>query len=181
MGDAVLKGQLLISGYTDCGNVLLSGRAAGEVYAFTSRELSSITPGSSFCKKSYAKPVIRYSILIGKKRINLWKGSGISPLTCDRMYEEYWVTLPGGFVLPVCMIEERIVPYELEYADGYESMETVVSAMDGYLLAHMPGGQILKQDVKVLSADDVLHVNSTYGCLEMIGRVKSDEIGEDYG
>ena len=181
VGDAVSKDQLLISGYTDCGNVLLSGRAEGEVFAFTSRELIAISPGWHFIKNPTTESVTRYSIRIGKKRINLWKGSGISPLTCDRMYEEYWITLPGGFTLPVCLIRERFIPYEQELETANESAETAASAMEGYLLKHIPGGRILNQNIEQIAADDVSLVKGIYGCIEMIGRQKSDKIGEDYG
>ena len=43
-GESVIKGQVLVSGYTDCGICLRTGRAEGEIFAQTSRELSSVTP-----------------------------------------------------------------------------------------------------------------------------------------
>ena len=43
-GQAVSKGQVLISGYTDCGLCVLSQRAQGEVMAYTGRSFSALMP-----------------------------------------------------------------------------------------------------------------------------------------
>jgi hypothetical protein len=50
---------------------------------------------------------VRYSILLGKKRINFYKGSGIYDGSCVKMVSQYHLTLPGDYVLPVTVVKEE--------------------------------------------------------------------------
>jgi len=181
VGTAVTKGQLLISGYTDCGNVLLSGHAEGEVYAYTSRTITVLSPEICAYKDSLSGCEARYSLLLGKKRINLWKGSGICPIGCDRMYQEYWLTLPGGFRLPVCVVKETILPYLTVSAKAQDVQQVIQSSAEQYLHTLMVGGRILQEQLLINSNDGISRLDGVYGCLEMIGIEKSDRIGESYG
>jgi len=181
VGEAVLKGQLLISGYTDCGKALLLCEAKGEIYGYTSRELNGVVPLMAKKKVKIVNQEVRYSIVVGKKRINLWKGSGICPTTCDRIYKEYWVQLPGGYKLPVCLIQEKIQYYDAEESAVDNADDTVVTFMTQYLQKHMSGGQILHQDVRFLQRDDILIASGVFGCHEMIGQQIREELGDTYG
>ena len=44
VGQSVKAGQVLISGYTDCGICIQATRAEGEIYAQTSRDFAAVTP-----------------------------------------------------------------------------------------------------------------------------------------
>ena len=113
VGQAVVKGQILISGYTDCGGTILLRQAQGEVYAQTLRRFTAVTPDSCYQTQPSGGRHRRYSLLLGKKRIFFWKGSGIYQGSCDRISMEYRFTLPGGFALPVALCVEEIIPYDM--------------------------------------------------------------------
>ncbi len=180
-GQAVTQGQTLISGYTDCGITILATRAQGEVYAQTIRQISAVTPAISQVKTGIMETEHRFSLLLGKKRINLWKGSGIYQGSCDRMYKEYRVTLPGGFELPIALAVEEITYYSGE-ARALPSQEEMLTAFaEKYLSGQMTAGTILERDVSVSRQRDVWLLEGGYVCREMIGREKREQIGVEHG
>ena len=61
------------------------------------------------------------------------------------MYEEYYITLPGDFVLPVALVRETYVYRVMETTslDTYVLQEAMTEAGRSYLKAQMVAGQIL--------------------------------------
>lgn len=179
-GQAVRKGQILISGYTDLGLTIRATRAEGEVYARTRHLIRAVLPGLGMAKGEILDTGVQYSLLVGKKRINLWKDSGISDSSCDRMYEEYYVTLPGGFQLPVALVRETRISRELVPAcrTSAEAEQTLSRLAEEYLEGRMVSGQILDCRVSVLEAEGIWYLEGEYLCIEMIGRQRQEKIGE---
>jgi len=178
VGQAVKAGQMLISGYNDCGLLIQATRAEGEVYAQTLRELSVITPVDATRRLKISSQSVKYFLLIGKKQIKLYKDSGISDAGCVKMYEKKCLTLPGGFELPVALVRETRTSYtdaptQLTGADSYEWLQ---EAADAYLLEQTVAGQILDRKATLQILDGVCVVNGHYSCVEMIGKVKNEEI-----
>ena len=97
VGQAVKAGQLLISGYTDCGISIRADRAEGEIFAQTDRDLTVVYPTDRQQRRQTTGLETKYSLIIGKNRINFYFGSGISGSSCVKMYKENYMTLPGGF------------------------------------------------------------------------------------
>ena len=178
-GQSVLKGQVLISGYTECGICIQATQARGEVIAQTSRELTVAAPTKCEKRSGLTKKHQRISLLLGKKRIFFWKGSGISDAGCDRMYKQYDLTLPGGFRLPIALCVDMYRSYHL--AEG----ETEVSSPDAfarsYLKTKMVSGQILSCQEKIQRSGDILLCKGRYVCTESIGKVRQEQIGESNG
>ena len=114
VGQSVKAGQVLISGYTDCGICIQATRAEGEICAQTSRDFAAVTPAQWTVRGEQTAVRRKYSLIIGKKRINLWKDSGILQGSCDRMDRRYELTLPGGFRLPVTLCVEEYTFYDWE-------------------------------------------------------------------
>ena len=182
-GQAVRKGQLLISGYTDCGICIRVTEAQGEIYAQTRHTLDTKTPREQAVRLTQQQIRYRYSILLGKKRINLWKGSGISDPTCGRMYEEYYITLPGGFRLPVALSRETLTQWETSPA--LRTSEELEFGMKAFarntVLGSMVAGKILREEQILLEGTEGFSLVSRFLCEEMIGRVITEEIGETNG
>ena len=178
IGQAVKAGEILISGYTDCGLTIQATKAEGEVYAKTERSAAILFPRIWHKQISKDQEIVKYSLIIGKKRINLYKGSGISPPTCGKMYKELYMTLPGGFVLPVCLVEESWIPYNLTEVQ-YESAEANAHLSNyaaAYLSEQMIAGQILHSEESFVERDAVYLTEGKYACLEMIGQERKEEI-----
>ena len=178
VGQAVKAGEILISGYTDCGIIIQATRAEGEVYAATNRAISAVSPLNWRSKGTKIASEKKYSVIIGKKRINFYKGSGISDTTCDKMYEESYITLPGGFRLPVIIVTETYYYYE----DVPVTLQT--PDMSGfarrYLQNQMIAGTVTSCQEDGWTEDGIYRFQGNYACAEMIGRVRSEETVKPY-
>lgn len=176
-GQAVKAGQVLISGYTDCGMTIRASCAEGEVYALTKHDLTVVSPTNYRQKGSIAKIDKRIGIKIGKNKINLLKDSGILECSCDKMYTEYYLSLPGGFRLPVAITVLTVITYD-DFV-GTSVLEVDAQDMDeyasSYLKAHMIGGTILSGSVQNGTSNGVFYLHGEYACKEIIGQLQKEE------
>lgn len=179
-GDAVKAGQVLISGYQDRGICIRAVQAEGEVYAYTKRGISAVSPviwlerGAELTKRT------NYFLILGKKRINFHNSSGILGDTCAKIYEQEYIKLPGGFVLPIAIGKESCLYWE-EVQTVYASAESQLSQFAAsYLLQIMQAGQILHEDVMLTQSETIYRLDGTYGCHEMIGRSRPEENLPEY-
>ena len=181
VGQAVIQGQTLISGYTDCGISILATRAQGEVYAQTVRQLSAVAPLTGQIKTQVTGTERRLSLIIGKKRINLWKGSGICQGSCDRIYREYCFTLPGGFSLPISLAVEQVSFYSTASGTIPSQEEILTAFSEQYICSQMTAGIILEKRTEVSRQEEIWLLEGKYVCREMIGREKPEQIGVEHG
>lgn len=180
-GQVVQEGQLLISGFTDCGICIRAEAAEGEIFAQTRREIRAVTPTKAVLRQTEGETKRLYSLILGKKRINLWKDSGIWDATCGRMYEEYYITLPGGFRLPITLAVETITGWETARGDALPGERELLDFARSLVSGQMTAGQILWQDAAFASAKGLLTLDARFLCEEMIGRVITEEIGDTNG
>ncbi len=187
VGQAVKSGDVLISAYTDCGFKINATRAEGEVFAQTRHELTVLTPMDFRQKGEEISVKKKYGILLGKKRINFYKGSGILGAGCDKIYSEYYVKLPGGFQLPVALfvITVRVYDESVAFTTTELAETTARTYAQQYLLSHMISGNVLQDRTITQYQADVCILQGEYVCSEMIGRVRNEETignyGEDHG
>lgn len=183
VGQAVQKGQVLISGYTDCGQTVTATRAEGEIFAQTQHTLAVMTPAESLAREVIRTQKTYFSLLIGKKRINFVKGSGISDGTCVKMYTEYHLTLPGGYRLPVTLIKETVSECDTQLRERSEA-ETE-QALSGYakqyLRDHLVALTVMDAKEELTAGDGGYLLRGLYDCTEMIGREQSEQIGDFHG
>lgn len=182
-GNSVKEGQMLISAYTDCGLCIRAEPAEGEVIAQTNRGLTSIMPMEYVETFDTGSVKRKISLLIRKKRIFLWKDSGIWDTTCGRMYEEYYVTLPGGFRLPVALCVEVYIDREKDSVEMLEEdvVDKLVAFSENYLSQHMVAGEILSMTHATTFRDGVCRMQGNFVCREMIGTRKQEQIGDTNG
>ena len=179
-GDAVKAGQVLISGYQDRGICIRAVQAEGEVYAYTKRAISAVSPAIWFERGAELAKKTNYFLILGKKRINFHNSSGILGVSCAKIYEQEYIALPGGFVLPIAIGKETCF-YWAEAQTMYASAESQLSQFAAnYLLQVMQAGQILHEDVMVTRSETLYRLDGTYGCHEMIGRSRPEENLPEY-
>ncbi len=183
IGQTVKQGQLLISGYTDCGICIQATRAEGEIIAQTNRDLEVVTPAKCLHRGEIQEVKRKYSLLFRKKRINLWKDSGISDTSCGRMYEEYYVTLPGGFQLPFALCVEEYLFYATEAGEVSQSdaEQSLMEFSQQYVRQQMVAGSVLQKQEGMTFTQGVYRLSGDYICAEMIGRERREQIGETNG
>lgn len=182
-GQAVKAGQVLISGYTDCGICIRATRAQGEVYAETQRDLTAVLPLQYVQKGQNQGQEKKYSLLIGKKLINFCKDSGISDTTCDKMYAVDYITLPGNLRLPIALVTETVVSYDTSEVtmDKDSAQRLIENFSTGYLTDTMIAGQIMQRFQTLQWSETACTLWGRYACQEMIGKTRLEENLQDYG
>ena len=183
VGQAVKAGELLVSGYVDCGISVKATRSVGEIYGQTSRSLNAIIPVQYDHKTEKQWQQKKYGIIIGKKRINFYKDSGILGGTCGKMSTVNYMTLPGGFELPLALVKEVWTGYRYETNTLSDDIALTILGgfADDYLQQQMLAGQVLRKDIAFCCEDGVYSLEGDYSCLEMIGREKSEGTLVNYG
>lgn len=182
-GQAVKKGDVLVSAYTDTGLCIRAQQAEGEIFAATNRELTVISPVLFAQRGAVSHAEQNISLIFGKKRINLFEDSGILPPSCDKMYSEYYVVLPGGFQLPIGIAVEKHVFYDDEnmYASFADADTVAVQFAKTYLQSLMISGTLLHTQYTEIENDDVYILHTKAACSEMIGRLRTEESFLEYG
>ncbi len=180
VGQAVKQGQILISGYTDCGICIQATRAKGEIFCQTNRKILAVTPSECLFRGEAQETIRKFSLLFRKKRINLWKDSGIYDASCVRMYEEYYVTLPGGFQLPLALCVETFTHHDIIQGEILrEDAELALKDFSRrYTRQQMVAGSILECQERISLSDGRYCLTGEYICTEMIGREQREQIGE---
>lgn len=179
-GQAVKAGQVLISGYTDCGICIQAGRAEGEIYGETSRNFTALFPTEYAVRGDQTSETKKYSLIIGKKRINFSNSSGISGGECVKIYSEQYLTLPGGFRLPIAIAVEQCVTYETEVQTHADPESILLPFITDYLQSQMIAGQIRSSAQTATRLDGFYRIDGIYGCYEMIGITRPEESILDY-
>lgn len=182
-GQVVREGQLLVSGYSDCGICIYGTRSEAEIIADTQQHLTVVTP-SVYAKRDCDETIDqKYAVVIGKKRINLYKGSGIYTPTCGKMYQEYNLTLPGGYQLPVTLIVETVMPSATgEMIRTKAQTEKVMRDFSvAYIKQRMIAGEIRSSICDWHRLKGIDSMSGTYVCREMIGRIRIEETIDQYG
>jgi similar to stage IV sporulation protein len=181
-GQVVQAGQTLISGLVDCGIKLCTVRAEGEILAATDRSLTVKIPAQRLVRAEKEGQIKKYSLIIGKNRINFFKGSGISEGSCVKMYLEYVLTLPGGFELPVAFVKECISDSIVaDVICAPEAATRLSGFADNYLKKQMVAGVVHSAAEQVEITDDLIRLSGRYVCSEVIGRYQNEMIGEYHG
>lgn len=175
-GQAVQEGQMLISGMTDLGISTRADRAEGEVYGLTRRSVTAVLPEKTVIKAETGVVVRKFSLLIGKKRVNFSNDSGILHGTCGKMRTVNYLSLPGGFQLPVALVTE-----EYELGDSAPVLRADASSeladqARRLVLEQMTAGTI---EGETLTFDGTT-LTAVFDCREMIGvfRAENDTKGE---
>ena len=124
----------------------------------------------------------KIGLIIGKKRINFYKGSGISDTTCVRMYSEHPLTLPGGYQLPIVLTIQEVTDCNLsDLSMEPESTEQVLAGYaQSYLQSQMVAGKVVQGNYQITEKAGSLHLVGEYICDEMIGQTRSEESINQY-
>ena len=183
VGQAVQKEQILVSGYRDNGLFVSKTVVDAEIYGVTNRDIFAVALCSSGKRSENGEESVRYGVRIGKKIINLSKGSGISPGTCVKIYTEKYLSLPGGFRLPISIIQEKTVRYavQLELDDSDMSYGWLRSYGREYISQQMIAGEIIHQQESIHVSEDICLYRASFACVELIGKNKLEGIVKRYG
>lgn len=183
VGQAVQKGQMLICSYMDCGGVITMKQAEGEIYAQTCREITVVSPTEVKTRAENHGAERKYSLRLGKKRINFYNGSGIYAGSCVKMIRQYQLALPGGYVLPVVLTVEQYSIFSLQTTSHNDELRSEQLSDYSKSLLYSDGIalSILDANEAITSSDGMLILDGIYRCNEMIGRRQAEQIGDFHG
>ena len=170
-GEAVKAGQILVSGLEDYGLFLKAVRAQGEIYAKTWYSGSIVTPVNMAQKVYTGREWSQASVLLGRKRINLFGNSGIFTDSCDKMVKVKNLTFPGyTFPLTVEFVTYR--EYELKEVPASENSvrNRLEEAWRRELLTSMVAGTIEDTKPNFLRSGELYVLYAESVCNEMIAK-----------
>lgn len=181
-GQAVKKGQALISCYQDNGQMLRFTGARGEVFGESKRYLQAITPLQAYKRTKILSRSVKNYVVIGKNPINFHKDSGILDASCVKMYEVKECVLPGGFALPILLVREYIIKYAIEpVVIPSTDLGWLSDYIEDYLENDLIAGNILSSQISTEQTDDTFSIYGTYDCKEMIADYECKGILEEDG
>ena len=177
-GQAVKKGQILVSGYADLGLMIRLADAEAEILADTQRDIRAIYPLSYIHRKEIQRKKTRYSIILGKNIIKLYNDSGISDVTCVKMYRVRRLTLPGGFCMPLGVVAETLNDCSAQDSQHTDpaTLTWLRNHMSQYLNQHMVAGSIRSSEFSSRFMNGYYQLNGKFHCTEMIGNKHSEGI-----
>lgn len=172
-GQAVTKGQLLISAYTDLEFTTRVCAARGEIYAGTLAQKTVVTPDTVTVKRPNGKTARSVSLLLGEKRRNIFTNGGNLTGRCDKITKTHMLTLPGGLEIPIGLSVTQCVYYDTETkplshetakAQLQEQAETAVRQ-------DMIAGTILDITGELSRQNGIFEYTASIRCEEMIARM----------
>ena len=170
-GRAVLPGDVLIGGYkTGRFAVLGPTRAIGSVTARTWYELTAEAPVQTDVKAYDGDKSTRWSLILGKTRINFYKGSSICPAGCDKIIMEHALASDGLFTLPITLVQTVYTSYDRRTALKEElrvEMEQLLMQTLQSSLAE--NGEIISADYTASEKEGLMYVTLRAECREQIG------------
>lgn len=178
VGDAVAQGQTLVSGLEDYGLTLRAVCAEGEIYGQTWYSGIVVAPVATGEKHYTGKQWTNYSLIIGRKRINLSGNSSFSGASCDKIVSVTELSLSDA-AFPVRLEKVTLREYTLVETQSRNVEARLQEAWRELLLSQMIAGEILSTDFSFRQLGDVylLHAEST--CEEMVARYEAiDPISE---
>jgi len=167
VGDAVRQGETLVSGLvpprTETGAYRLA-HSRGQIEAYTSYDVTAVRALTTERKTYTGKEKTQYALTFGKRRLNLYFGSGISGGTCDKIVETKTAWLSESVVFPISLVKQTYRYYERTPETAApetvaqdmtdRALGDVTAQLDGEALAHTErvaeqnGAAVLQLNVK---------------------------------
>lgn len=174
-GDAVLEGEILISGAmkSEFAGVRFV-HAMGDIYARTQREFSAQTPLCVGVKEHTGRSRTKKAVIFGGKRINLYFTGGNQWPCYDKITRTELWTVFGGTVLPLGSVKTEYSEYETTYkkADAGGAEEMLKRYLEDKLREAVDGGEILSTEFKTEEENGVITVTAEAECIEQIAAVR---------
>lgn len=172
-GQAVTKGQLLISAYTDLEFTTRVCAARGEIYAGTLAQKTVVTPDTVTVKRPNGKTARSVSLLLGEKRRNIFTNGGNLTGRCDKITRTHMLTLPGGLEIPIGLSVTQCVYYDTETKPlSHETAKAQLQEQaESAVRQDMIAGKILDVAGELSRQNGIFEYTASIRCEEMIARM----------
>lgn len=159
VGETVAQGEMLVSSIklpTGEQGTARKSHASAEVEARTWYTITERRPPQTAVKQYNGRGKTRYALVFGKRRLNLFLGSSISPDDCDKTVSESKIVIAGSLEIPICLEQQTLRYYEgravspnaetMREQMEQAALERLKAQIDGSVTAHsasfreLPGG-----------------------------------------
>ena len=172
-GQAITKGEVLVTGRVEHEFQTQYTQAEGEIYALTQYDLTSVFPRFWTQKVYTGRKDYAISLVLGKKKIKILGNSGISDTTCDKMSSVKALTLPGGYRLPVSLVVDTYRHYENQPVEEEKAEAVAGAAMERCVRDEMLAGEILDSTLALSEEEEFYRFCGLYTCREMVARKRN--------
>ena len=186
-GDTVVKGDVLITGFMDLPEIseaeadagMYVVRASGQAWARTWRTLKAQIPLTARVKAYTGASKTRFALDFFGQRVNFYQNSGISYARYDKIVKVKTLSLPGGGVLPISLIQETAREYETQpvQLDRDAAAALLERDLRGELdeILKQTDGACFRSDCAAAVEGDVLVVTLLAECSEQIAKTVERE------
>jgi len=143
VGQAVLAGETLVSGVMESlSQEPRTVRARAKIMADTWYEITALRPTVTEEKNEEKWSYSRFSLILGKKRINFYFSGRNDIDECVKIVHEYNLGADGIFALPVSIVREEIIFHQrstgkckFDEDAGQRLLEELGEAIDGEIVS----------------------------------------------
>ena len=171
MGQAVKKGELLVSGLYDSNTQgIRYTRAAGQVFARTERVIEVEIP-LSYREKEYLEPkYMEIDLFFFGKSINFFKSTGKNTGSCDIIRGNKVFDVFGMSRIPVGLTFTMASPYrEIDRErTPEEALEVAYAELDKKIAELSNGAQLIRKEIQTDLTDSSVRLVCTVTCIEDI-------------
>ncbi len=178
-GQAVAGGELLVSAYTDFGFKTQVTAARAEIYAETVRQAVCVLPETKTVKDSRTAARCAVSLLVGRRRISLF-GAAMPERACEKETKIRYLTLPGGFSLPLGIAITRICEYDTreETLRAQNAEKQLLEQVQADAKRDMIAGTVRDCSVRTEQSGGCIRLYASLRCEEMIARMRPASLKE---
>ena len=178
-GQAVKRGELLVSAYTDFGFKTQVTAARAEIYAQTVRTADCVLPAVQQVKdtREEAHSIVR--LRVGRRRVKLF-GRDADGNFYEKQTETRTLTLPGGFSLPLGIEITRICEYDTrdEILQAEDVRRHLLAFVQTQAQREMIAGTILASREHMTETTGGYCLHAALQCEEMIARMQPANLKE---
>lgn len=178
-GDAVLAGSILVDALVESDAELGKSElvdANADIWAATRYYITRKMPLHMQKKQYTGKQKVKYAICFGKTRINLYFGSSLTQIKCDRIITVDTVKLNEHFALPITLMKEIVYPYQTK-AVVHKTEEYVQRMQYGVKRAAenmLQEGNVTSVQTDLSTEEDAAAIHAVVWCYEQIGMSVED-------
>ena len=178
-GQAVAGGELLVSAYTDFGFKTQVTAARAEIYAETVRQAVCVLPETKTVKDGRTAARCAVSLLVGRRRISLF-GAAMPERACEKETKIRYLTLPGGFSLPLGIAITRICEYDTreETLRAQNAEKQLLEQVQADAKRDMIAGTVRDCSVRTEQSGGCIRLHASLRCEEMIARMRPASLKE---
>ena len=178
-GQAVAGGELLVSAYTDFGFKTQVTAARAEIYAETVRQAVCVLPETKTVKDGRTAARCAVSLLVGRRRISLF-GAAMPERAYEKETKIRYLTLPGGFSLPLGIAITRICEYDTreETLRAQNAEKQLLEQVQADAKRDMIAGTVRDCSVQTEQSGGCIRLYASLRCEEMIARMRPASLKE---